>query len=88
MLCRQRQVAAYVSPIFQPCAWMPCCAGSGKSSLLGAALGLMQQVAGEAVEVHGGIAYVPQARFLPLDTATKQLSHSESQVLDPSGDAD
>lgn len=41
------------------------CAGSGKSSLLGAALGLMQQVAGDEVEVHGGIAYVPQARFLP-----------------------
>jgi hypothetical protein len=46
---------------------MPDRAGSGKSSLLGAALGLMQQVAGDDVEVHGGIAYVPQARaFCPL----------------------
>ncbi len=36
--------------------------GAGKSSLLSAALGLMQQVAGEPITVHGRVAFVPQAR--------------------------
>ena len=35
-------------------------AGGGKSSLLAAALGLMQQVAGDPVAVRGRVAYVPQ----------------------------
>lgn len=34
--------------------------------MLGAALGLMQQVAGQPVEVHGRIAYVPQVCVLCL----------------------
>ncbi len=36
--------------------------------MLGAALGLMQQVAGQPVEVHGRIAYVPQVCVLCLFT--------------------
>ena len=32
------------------------CAGSGKSSLLAAALGLMQQVEGEEVQLHGKVS--------------------------------
>ena len=35
-------------------------AGSGKSSLLGAMVGLMQQVAGTPDALRGKIAYVPQ----------------------------
>ncbi|KAL3160420.1 hypothetical protein ABBQ32_010743 [Trebouxia sp. C0010 RCD-2024] len=38
--------------------------GSGKSSLLGAALGLMQQVSGEPVNLRGKVAYVPQSAFI------------------------
>ena len=35
-------------------------AGSGKSSLLGAMLGLMQQVSGTPDTLRGKVAYVPQ----------------------------
>lgn len=52
--------------------------GSGKSSLLGAALGLMQQVAGDAVEVHGRIAYVPQ---VPLQSDMTLLTPFKSSFL-------
>ena len=45
----------------------------------------MQQVAGDEVEVHGGIAYVPQVFVLHLVTAAKLLSRLQSQVLDASG---
>lgn len=42
--------------------------GSGKSSLLAAMLGSMQQVCGPPPRVRGRVAYVPQAPFIPAGT--------------------
>ncbi|KAK9802963.1 hypothetical protein WJX72_012534 [[Myrmecia] bisecta] len=38
--------------------------GSGKSSLLAAALGLMQQISGDPPCIRGKVAYVPQSAFI------------------------
>ena len=42
--------------------------GSGKSSLLGAALGLMQQVEGQPVKLHGKASFCFRVLLLGLDS--------------------
>ena len=50
------------------------CAGSGKSSLLAAALGLMQQVEGEEVQLHGKVGL----EHLQLELHTNFVAHALS----------
>ncbi|CAL8468910.1 g8451 [Coccomyxa elongata] len=47
--------------------------GSGKSSLLSAALNLMQQVHGPDVVVRGKVAYIPQAAFIYNATVRENI---------------
>ncbi|CAK0780401.1 hypothetical protein CVIRNUC_005040 [Coccomyxa viridis] len=47
--------------------------GSGKSSMLAAALGLMNQTEGPAPQVHGKVAYVPQSAFIYNATVRENI---------------
>ena len=48
-------------------------AGSGKTSLLAAALGLMHQAQGPPPRLRGTVSYVPQTAFIPAGTVRDNI---------------